>query len=366
MKTLSLPNLPSLTCALQAKHLREVLHTPANHTSPRLHPAPPIHIQACPSPPYAAPTLTCPKAVRDLLMEAASSSLGPLASVLEMRSDPARSHRVRVPWEVTPEIVSVPSTRSVRMRWERELLAETGKLKLQEVTSRHVVEVGLALQRQNTRMFPCSSNSLLVRSSSTTRLESCSAWLIRCTASTSCFIWFCKSSIHCHTVDRSCLLEIFRPLVRPLTSCKRPGSTDGLGSGLTGGTVERLVSRALIFSRASCWSASRAAEATILTVRQSIGTCWLSPGGSKATRIYNHIHLSETSEGEKCFGCSGYLKHVGHDHPLPLNEDCTGAVVFSKSWLCISTVQGTIPMKKTLKSQWYFLSFCGCLLKTEK
>ncbi|KAK0140423.1 Zinc finger protein 277 [Merluccius polli] len=75
-------------------------------------------------PPAGGPfqTLTCPRAVRDLLMAAASTSLSPFASVLEMRSEPARSHRVNVPREVTPETRSTPSTVSVRTRGDLSVL----------------------------------------------------------------------------------------------------------------------------------------------------------------------------------------------------------------------------------------------------
>lgn len=64
---------------------------------------------------------TCPSAVRDLLMAAASTSLWPSASVLEIRSEPARSHKVRVPREVSPETWSEPTTSSATTRCDREL-----------------------------------------------------------------------------------------------------------------------------------------------------------------------------------------------------------------------------------------------------
>ena len=43
------------------------------------------------------PVTTCPKADNDLLMAAASTSLSPVASLLDILSDPARSTSVRLP-----------------------------------------------------------------------------------------------------------------------------------------------------------------------------------------------------------------------------------------------------------------------------
>ena len=43
------------------------------------------------------PVPTCPKADNDLLMAAASTSLSPVASLLDILSDPARSTSVRLP-----------------------------------------------------------------------------------------------------------------------------------------------------------------------------------------------------------------------------------------------------------------------------
>lgn len=72
--------------------------------------------------PLSEPRLqTCPSAVRDLLIAAASTSRWPSASVLEIRSEPARSHRLSVPRVVWPVTWSEPSTSSATSRWEREL-----------------------------------------------------------------------------------------------------------------------------------------------------------------------------------------------------------------------------------------------------
>lgn len=59
---------------------------------------------------------TCPSAVRDLLMAAASTSRWPSASVFEIRSEPARSHKVSVPRVVSPDTGSEPSTSSATTR----------------------------------------------------------------------------------------------------------------------------------------------------------------------------------------------------------------------------------------------------------
>lgn len=59
---------------------------------------------------------TCPSAVRDLLMAAASTSRWPSASVFEIRSEPARSHKVSVPRVVSPDTWSEPSTSSATTR----------------------------------------------------------------------------------------------------------------------------------------------------------------------------------------------------------------------------------------------------------
>ena len=65
---------------------------------------------------------TWPSAVKDLFIAAASTSLCPVASVLEIRSDPARSTSVKAPCVTAREMWSVPWTRRISRRWERELL----------------------------------------------------------------------------------------------------------------------------------------------------------------------------------------------------------------------------------------------------
>ena len=54
-------------------------------------------------------------------MAAASTNLCPSASVLEILSEPARSHRVKVPLDIAPVILSVPSTFNNSTKCDREL-----------------------------------------------------------------------------------------------------------------------------------------------------------------------------------------------------------------------------------------------------
>ena len=65
---------------------------------------------------------TWPSADSDLLMAAASTSLCPVASVLEILSEPAKSTRVSVPRVMAFVTLSVPWSRRSRRRCERELL----------------------------------------------------------------------------------------------------------------------------------------------------------------------------------------------------------------------------------------------------
>lgn len=64
---------------------------------------------------------TCPRDDRDLLMAAASINLWPVASLLETLSDPARSHKVKVPVDTAPDALSWPSTVIMKIRCDREL-----------------------------------------------------------------------------------------------------------------------------------------------------------------------------------------------------------------------------------------------------
>jgi len=66
-------------------------------------------------------SLTCPRADKDLLIAAASTSLMPEASLREILSDPARSTSVSLPLLVALDTVSKPSTFKVKRRWDLEL-----------------------------------------------------------------------------------------------------------------------------------------------------------------------------------------------------------------------------------------------------
>ena len=57
---------------------------------------------------------TCPRAERDLFIDAASTNLIPVASLREILSEPARSTSVSLPWLVVFDTWSYPSTRSMR------------------------------------------------------------------------------------------------------------------------------------------------------------------------------------------------------------------------------------------------------------
>ena len=67
---------------------------------------------------------TCPNADKDLLIAAASTNRMPLASVRDMRSEPARSTRVNRPSVMVPDTLSWPSTVRINSKWERELERE--------------------------------------------------------------------------------------------------------------------------------------------------------------------------------------------------------------------------------------------------
>ena len=78
---------------------------------------------------------TWPRDVRDLLIAAASTSLAPCASVFETRSDPARSHRVNVPVEMAPDILSRPSTVIINIKCDRELESKNVKVSTRSIIS---------------------------------------------------------------------------------------------------------------------------------------------------------------------------------------------------------------------------------------
>lgn len=67
---------------------------------------------------------TCPRADRDLFIAAASTSRCPLASVLLMRSEPAKSQSVSTPLEIAPLTLSVPDTVIRNNKCDRELGAK--------------------------------------------------------------------------------------------------------------------------------------------------------------------------------------------------------------------------------------------------
>ena len=65
--------------------------------------------------------LTCPRADKDLLIAAASTSRIPEASLRDILSEPAKSTKVRRPLLVALETVSKPSTFRVNRRCDLEL-----------------------------------------------------------------------------------------------------------------------------------------------------------------------------------------------------------------------------------------------------
>ena len=59
---------------------------------------------------------TCPRAVRDLFIAAASTNVCPVAPVLAILSDPAKSTSVSEPYDVALETLLIPSTNNMRSR----------------------------------------------------------------------------------------------------------------------------------------------------------------------------------------------------------------------------------------------------------